>query len=52
MGAGGDSLARIGGFSGYQSSQQKVLDTLRTQVDKLERIATNTDRTANAIRGE
>jgi hypothetical protein len=52
MGAGGDSLARIGGFSGYQSSQQKVIDTLRTQVDKLERIATNTDRTANAIRGE
>ena len=52
MGAGGDSLARIGGFSGFQSSQQKVIDTLRTQVDKLERIAMNTDRTANAIRGE
>lgn len=52
MGAGGDSLAKIGGFTGFQSSQQKVIDTLRLQVDKLERIATNTNRTANAIRGE
>ena len=52
MGAQGDSLARIGGFTGFQTTQQQVINTLKIQVDKLDRIVNNTDQTARSLKGE
>jgi hypothetical protein len=52
MGNQGDSLARIGGFTGFQTTQQQVINTLKIQVDKLDRIVNNTDQTARSLKGE
>jgi hypothetical protein len=52
MGNQGDSLARIGGFTGFQTTQQQVINTLKIQVEKLDRIVNNTDMTAKSLKGE
>ena len=52
MGTQGDSLARIGGFTGFQTTQQQVINTLKVQVEKLDRIVNNTDMTAKSLKGE
>lgn len=52
LGAGGDSLARIGGFSNFATGQAQVINVLKNQVDRLDRIVSNTERTATAVTGE
>jgi hypothetical protein len=47
MGGSQDSLARIGGFTGFQSSQDTAIRNAIEQTLQLKLIVKNTDRTAN-----